>query len=736
MAGKRLSTGKREVSGSFRLLGGEDSYTSQDSGDPNNARRLLSFFPLLSGELTRELGQPKYLPTQLPAGVGAVIDYAFNNTSGVRQSVRFACTSTQVYLESGGAWVLQNIINPATGIAVASPLSDTPQFVIYNNLLHMADGTNNWIYDGPNARWIVDGIETPIDFPTADVTGAGAATATIGRYYWYTFADETAGTVHESSSSLISNVGYTFAAKNPVVSPYNADTIVTALGSKTVTVNAGSGFSAKVKVGWNLYVAGVNYGPIAQITGNLILQLANNAPATNAAALWLACPPRTTHIHIYGSEIDGSKLGKYYGHFAVTAATASFTDTTTFITDPASTISNVDRPIRNDPAPASRIVELHKYRIFRRREAKPNFFLFSGNEEITAGNGNGAPAESYPGGDGALTKSDLVDEASYPQEANRLRAIKSHADALWLATEKGIIPLYGNSIDDFGLLQVVTITGGTLSRWGMVSTPHGLTILGYDRLLRIYPPISPIYSLTPQNLNVTDQLIEIGRPVRNKLKTIKGTDQDNVKTFHYQFGERDWLVLCYQDTSSIYHTYVYDFQTKAWWESQRGFSCVGTFEPVAGQTVLVGGGTDGFVYVMDDVSNMYVTIDANGTANVACPAATYRTALIDFTRPDMMHVLGSVEFELSNANLANDITLNFYMDPQNADSPGTAFGPMTLSLIPGSAARYRAEFSATNGVTGSTCQRAMVEVLLAASVNTGSLRGILLKAEPVPELLR
>src|SRR5207253_858992 len=97
-------------------------------------------------------------------------------------------------------------------------------------------------------------------------------------------------------------------------------------------------------------------------------------------------------------------------------------------------------------------------------------------------------------------------------------------------TENGIIPLYGNSIDDFGIMQVVTIDGGVISRWGFASTSHGLAIFGYDKLLKNYPPISPIYgNVTPQDFNVTDQLVEIGRPMRTKFLTILASDIDNVR---------------------------------------------------------------------------------------------------------------------------------------------------------------------------------------------------------------
>jgi len=723
----KLNSTKDSESYIFNLCGSEETLAGQDAQSPNTARRVLSFVPSISGELARESGQAKYLATQIgaPSKVGALAQYDWNDTSGVRHSDRFAATSTQLYREVGGAWILQSIMNPAMGLVTTTPFTDYPQFIVLNNLLHFCDGVTNWIYDGPNATFVVEGFPIPTNKPGIDTGTAGTLTTTVGRYYWYTLADETAGRVHESSTSPISDTTGIIVNKEVKVS-VTAGTASSTLGDTHVTTT--SIFTAAM-VGQYLYINGTFIGVFASITNATNAVLAAGALATTVGGGYLVVPPRTTHIHFYGSETEGSKLGKFLGHIAVTANPPVYIDQATFITDPTSTIQNVDRPIRNDPPFGSRIVEVHKSRIFRRQETKPAFVGFSANEEVSSGNGNGSPQESNPGQAGAATLSDIVDVFAYPQEANRIRALKSHADALWMGTESGIIPLYGNSIDDFGIMQVVTIDGGVISRWGMASTSHGLVIFGYDKLLKNYPPISPIYgNITPQDFNVTDQLVEIGRPMRTKFLTILASDIDNVRILPYKYNSRDWLVVCYQDTSNVYHTYVYDWPTKSWWESQRGFVSVAVFEPTAGNKILVGGGTDGFVYVMDDVSGTYV--------NATLPAATFRTALINFNRPDIMHVPDYIEYETSTAALANDVTINFYLDPQNADSPGTPFGPMNAALVPDSASRYRAYFAATDGVVGVTCKRLMVEILVAASTNAGSLRGIMLKSDPASETIK
>lgn len=735
---KSMQPGQRETSGTFNIgqAASEDSFTGQDSQNPLSARRNLSFIPSVSGELARELGQAKYLPTQIAATIGALCDYAFNNVDGSRNSVRFASASAgpgvfALYKEVAGSWVLQSLPLPS-GFNSNAPFNNYPQFCIINNLLHLADGTNSWIYDGPNGVFVQDGFPIPpvpfsIGLPSV---AAGVLTVTVGLYYWATYADHTAGRVHESSTSIISAKSTALAAQSQNLQ-IMTDTVDTTIGSPNVSSHnnfhpwgSAAGAPQMLMLGMTLYVNGVNFGPIIAVTDADHIVLANNAPATISAGFQLVVPRRTTHVHIYRSESDGSKLGKFLTQIAVTANPPTWNDNSPLFADPASTQTNIDRPIRNDPPAPSAIVEAHKYRIFRRREVKPNFIFFSGNEEIVAGNGNGSPQESYPGAAGTLTLSDLVDEFSYPQPANRVRALCSHADALWIGTESGITPLYGNSIDDFGIMQIVTVPGGALSRWSLRSTGHGLVIFGYDRLLNLYPPISPVYNVTSQ-ADVTEQLVEIGRAMRKKFLAIKSADQDNVRTLHYKYNSRDWLVVCMQDNASVYHTYVYDFTTKSWFESQRGFASVAVFEPTAGTQILVGGGTDGFVYVMDDLS---------GTFTLAtCPAAQFRTALISFGRPDTLHEPESLEYELSNPALGDDVTVNFYLDPQDADNPGTPIGPMLMALVPNSATRYRGYFAATNGGTGVTCKRLMVELNVAASSNAGALRGIMLKSVPVDE---
>ena len=153
----------------------------------------------------------------------------------------------------------------------------------------------------------------------------------------------------------------------------------------------------------------------------------------------------------------------------------------------------------------------------------------------------------------------------------------------------------------------------------------------------------------------------------------------------------------------------------------RGFSAIAQFEVSAGNQVLVGGGPDGNTYVIDDQTGTY---NMTGTY----PQATFQTALIDFGDPDHAHVFRGLELEFDNPALAGDVTITYWLDPLNVDSPGAG---KNIPLRPAmGAGRFRA-FSEG----GATCQRLLIQIQLRSSTNAGVIRGIKLIADPVPGML-
>ena len=569
--------------------------------------------------------------------------------------------------------------------------------------------------------FLVNGT-TPLPTTSAN---PGTVNSALGRYYWFSNADETAGRATESSTSPIGLIsGPTVGAQ---ISVYQQPGLFTSsTSSKSVTGASSSDSPGPVApnldstmAGKKLYINGTAIGTIASVSGNDITLVAN-AAATTTSGRAVIVDQRATHWHIYASESDGSKIGQFLASVPVTQdlSTDPYVDSSPFIDDPDNNFLPTYRPLRNDPPPPSKLLEVHKIRQWRRRESAPNFFNFTANEEVTSGN-NGDPTQCVPGAD-VNTVSDMVNEVSYPDQSVRLRGLISHTDALYMFSEKQCYPLYGQSVDDFAISQSVAFSLGLAGRFAGKSTKHGLVFISYDKKAFLYPT-SSYSTYLATNGAATDSLQEIGRPLRNKLKLMASDRLDEVVSEFYFYGIRDWWIVAFPDASNVYQTWVYDFNTKGWFQLQRGFSSLAVFEVSEGDFVLVGGAPDNKVYVIDDQTGTY---DTSGTL----PTSTFRPALIDFGDPNNAHVFRSVELEFDSAAMQKDVSVTFWLDPNDVDNPG-AGRKLTLRPILG-ANRYIGMPD-----KGATCQRMLLSIVAAASANPGVIRGIKLTADTVEGII-
>lgn len=573
----------------------------------------------------------------------------------------------------------------------------------------------------------------PFPTPGAGTTGISAD---LGRYYWVTMADETAGRGTESDTSPRSAI--TGPLTNATVNVYpvgghfsctSGSTAVT-IASDTTTgqpLSNGSGTQNLLSyiVGKTLYINGTKIGVIASFTttGSLnylstITLVANSASAI-ASGYAVICDSRTTNWHLYASESDGSRIGQFLATVPVTQnlKTSPVADNSPFIDDVTSQFLPLYRPVRNDPPPPSRILEAHKTRLWRTRVSRPNFFNYTANEEVGSGN-NGDPAECVPGAD-VNTLSDIVNEVSFPDQSQGIRAEISHADALYIFSEQQCYPLYGQSYDDFALSQVTAFSVGIAGRFAGKSTPHGLAFLTYDCKAFLYPTQSTIWSLTPQ-ANATEALSEIGKPLRNVFGTIDKTKLDQVVSEFYFYGIRDWWVVGFPDNTGAYQAWVYEFNTKGWFQLQKGFASLAVFEVAVGQKVLMGGGADGYVYVIDDQNGIY-------TSAAALPVSTWRPALINFGGEGDAHIFKALEIETNSKALADDLAITFWLDPNNVDIPGAGQSLQLRPII--GANRYLA-----TPQEGATCQRMLLEIKANSTIHGGVIRGIKLTADTIQGL--
>lgn len=454
------------------------------------------------------------------------------------------------------------------------------------------------------------------------------------------------------------------------------------------------------------------------------LTLTGNGLATVSNGRAVICDARCTHWNVYASESDGSKIGQYLFSVPVTQNLTStpYADSSPFLDSPSNTFLPVFRPVRNDVPVASKILTVHKTRQWRRQETSPNFFAFTANEEVTAGN-NGDPAQCLPGSN-INTVSDMVNVVSYPDQSARLRGLVPHLDSLYMFSEKQCYPLYGASVDDFAISQSVAFALGLAGRFAAKSTTNGLAFLSYDKRAFLYPT-SLYSSYLAQGGAASSALVEIGKPIRNVLAKIPAGRLDEVVSEWYHFGIRDWWVLSFpvSAVANTYQTWVYDFMGKGWFQLQRGFSSVAMLEVSEGALVLVGGGPDGNSYVADDQTGTYSTA---GTL----PAATWQPALIDFNNPDTAHVFRRLELEFDSAALAKTIQLTVWLDPLDVNNPGAG---RTLHLRPAMGAnRYTAHLTDQGGAV---CQRMLLQVVAPANTISGVIRGIKLYADTAPGFL-
>lgn len=428
-------------------------------------------------------------------------------------------------------------------------------------------------------------------------------------------------------------------------------------------------------------------------------------------------PVRATHWHLYASESDNSQIGYFLASIPI--GTTSYTDSTPFIGNSNSIFVPTERPVRNDPPVPSKIQEVHKYRIFRRRETKPSFFNFTSNEEVS-GNNNGSPQESTPGTD-PNTQSDIVNEQPYPNQSLSIRAICSHGDSIYFGTERDITPMYGQSIDDFTLSQITAFKVGIAGRFAMISTPHGLAFATYDKKVYLYPSqwAAGFYG----TMDSTQSLVEIGRPMRNVFNKILTSDLDNVRLQFYNYNKRNWLVMAFQDNTNLYQTWVYDFETQGWFQLQRGVTALAVFEFGQGNLVLMGADPTGQVYVLDDLTGSF-----SSSANL--PSASFRPALIDWNSPDHYHVFKYIEFEVNNSLIgSSSMTINYWLDPVDVDNPGSPTGQLNISQVKGS------NFFRCFPQPGTLCYRLLIEISLASDANAGTLRGLNIVADEAASLI-
>lgn len=755
----------------YNLICGENTYSSPSAVNPTDARKLQSLIPSLSGALEREHPSTLFAATTLPAQVGFFHQFGRNNGAVVTLH-QFCATATTLFKLSGSVWVPVTVIGNLAGFPTASNTDNVmqlddgvkswifdgtnwirtgfpiplhaPKFTAIsppatvtivsisraNNLVTatLSSIAGFFIGIGVNAGGVGDssfngtfqvtavgpGLTLSweqFDQPAASSGGGNVSSNGVNiianRFYWFTWVDATVGRrQHESSSSHISTgtgvqTGKVFAVQQ------RFGTVTTSDGINFT--GTGTDFGQD-DVGMVIYVGfGLAIGVIKTVTDatHLVVDitLLPYTPGVVTDSFTIA-PLRATHWNVYASASETDKLGNLLATLPINVTL--FIDDSPMIGTSGSLFSSVNRPLLNDPPPPSTMMEVHKNRIYRRVETNPNFFSRTGLEEIQAQQA-GSPYECVPGADANTVSPAIINEESFPDQSIGIRGFRSHGDALYIGSEKDIIPWYGSSNSDFSFSNDYAFKVGLAGHRAWVSTPFGLAFISFDFKVYLYPSQ---YSF---NVDSTTALIELGRPKRDEFERMDSTDFQNAHLIFYNWGRRNWLVASFKRRDGTYATWGFDFEVKGWFQFQRGYTAVYVFELVSGLKVLVGAGTDNKTYVIDDLTG---TFPVTGNFPVG-----YARFLIDFGLPDTYFTIRDIGHERSRDDMPIDVTI--WLDPLDPENPGTGISwPVSKTAIGGN-------YSSKN-TDGSTCQRVLIEFAIAASPVNGRFNGFTVEATQLP----
>jgi len=706
----------------YNLVTGENTFASPASTDPADARRLQSLIPSVNGEMGRETPPIQLGALTLTDPTRQVrVFHEFRHHDG------FGAFTTHFFAASNDSLYRTTSIFPTATWTKVLTLTDYPVLVNIDNTLHISDGTSSWIFDGTSI--VQEGLQIPPNAPTISVTaGTGSSLILSNRYYRCTYVDDTATrNTHESSGTGISaGTGAVNVTGGQIIVYQEPGTITTVSGSPAI-VGSGTSFSSR-HVGMKLRTAAVT-GVILTVTDATHLTLDTNAGSNTAAQHFTIAPQRATKWNIYGSGSEEDKLCFFLAQ--VDLGTFSYTDTSPMIGTSGSIFANINTPLRNDPPNATRVEDVFQRRIWRRNEQFPTFFTNSAYEEVLSQQA-GYPYECVPGIDDNTASPDVIDENSYPDQSAEITCIRAHGDALFIGTEKNVIPLYGQSLADFSLSNVNAFSLGMAGRRLSISTPFGLVFFTYDKKLYLYPTQISQFA-TAYGGEQTTSLIELGRPKRDEFEQVDGNDFQTASLVFYNYGRRNWLVFSYRRKDQTYVTWVFDFEAKGWFQLQQGYLGIGVFEVTKGERVLVGatandGNGHSSIVVIDDLTGTYTLPNAN------YPVGTYRQ-YTDFGKPGSYFLLKGVQYEVSDPTMVVNVAI--WLDPSNPDNPGDPTIPslnMTRKTI-GAKTQSGAEIPSNrfhgtvSSDTGGTCQRVLVEFMVGASMVNGTLRGIKIDAD-------
>jgi len=765
----------------YTLTVGENTYSSPTAANENDARKLQSLIPSLSGQMERE--QPKrLLGSQGSFSSRIAFFHTYKRNSGGSVSYYFFCaTQTTLYQWNGTQWG----VVPDVGM-----LADFPVACNINNQMHLSDGTSSWLFDG--IHWVMLGLPIPLHAPVFK-------TATPSASVNITSISRTNGVI----TVVLASVPYVTAfGTNYQVNPGNyltlagvADTsfnatfqIVTRVGN-TFTFsqvgNADATSSGGTAVATNFSVLSNRYywttfsdqssthphesssSPRSVGTGafsNLdvaVLQRPGTASATIGSA----------NVVGVGTDFSQSDVGMIFYTANNTSATIISVTDAQHLTLSGTALAGWNEPVLIVP---SRVTHINLY--------------CSASEEDKIGQLLG----SYPL---STWESPIIDQSpmigttgSYIGQTvrpllndppNATKVMEVSQNRVWMRNEA-----FQNYFTFTGNEEILAEEAGTPSECvpgidpNTVSTgqvnetsypdqsvqitairKHGaaLFIGTQDNVIPLYGESLADFQLSEEQafavgfagrracvstpfglaflsydlkvylypsqysfgVDSTTALVELGRPKRPTFEKIDGTDLQNVHLIFYNWGRRNWLMFSFRDITSAFQTWVFDFEVKGWFQLQTGYTALHVFEYTPGRKSLIAAGTDNQIYVIDDLTGNFPV-----TGNY--PLGTYRE-LIDFGQPNSVVAGRYIAYEVSDPKMEVDVS--FWLDPTDPDNPGTG------TLLPSTQTKIGANrfVCRPTAATGATCQRLLVEFAVASNSIGGYFRGFTVKGDEIPD---
>ena len=449
----------------------------------------------------------------------------------------------------------------------------------------------------------------------------------------------------------------------------------------------------------------------------------------------VAPPERATHWTIYGSRVNGAVALVRLADVPIDDV--SYTDESPDFGRAGSLFSSVDAPFRNDPPPRSKLLEIHKGRIFARNEDEKNELWFSALGEVAA-HSNGSPQESFPGFATNSLSGLTQNFFDLPDQTSELSSGKSWANVFWFFNKREGFVLTGEG----GLLDSVAIRDffpspafrvGCAGPKAITTTPFGLAWMSPEHNLWLFAG-------SRGGADLTASLIDIGYEKQKLLNKIDDRELERMQMLY--FAPMNSLVCRFTTFDLVKHLLFYSFDIQnvetgipgGWFEfTDVDATAIGTFFDRNKEFLLVGE-ADGEIRVIEQIAGNSVIGKTNAligkivlgaSSNISnYPAATLRTANSNLGYDGVKDAKKVYAYPYRQSVADDDVstqaapTVAFWDDVLDPDTPGSSTS-VTLST-----ATKTRQFRGHIGAAGGTlCDRVMLEVAFATGVPEGTADG-------------